>query len=127
MGEASQVQVGQSSVLVPLNRLSTIQDYAMGHMCFNIMSSDQPGKLQGFYLAAKAQYALPQADMIPAQIAEAQKSERNSPRLVSSVSVSGLEYTDLTQAMTPETLVEGKNFRQINPTSFFNKGIALNV
>jgi hypothetical protein len=41
-------------------------------MWLNIMVSDLPGRLEEFYMAAKAQIALLQAKMILAQIAEAQ-------------------------------------------------------
>ena len=44
----------------------------MGYMCFNIMFSGQRGRHEGFYLAAKAQLALPQANMNSTQIAETQ-------------------------------------------------------
>jgi hypothetical protein len=45
-------------------------------MWLNIMVSDLPGTLEEFYMAAKAQLALLQAKMIPAQIAAAQKLAR---------------------------------------------------
>ena len=50
----------------------------MAHMCLNIMASGQPGTLVEFYMAAKAQIALHQAKMIPAQIAEALKLAREN-------------------------------------------------
>jgi len=53
--------------------IGNIRDFAMVHMCLNIMVSVQPGTLAGFYVATRAQIALPGAKMIPAQIAEATK------------------------------------------------------
>jgi hypothetical protein len=48
----------------------------MAPMGLNIKVSDLLGTLEEFYMAAKAQLALFQSKMIPAQIAEAQKLAR---------------------------------------------------
>ena len=52
-------------------------------MCLNIMASGQPGTLVEFYMATKAQIALHQAKMIPAQIAEALKLARENKSMES--------------------------------------------
>jgi len=66
----------------------------MAHMWLNIMASDLPGTLEEFHMAAKAQLALLQAKMIPAQIAEAQKLARECV----AKKYRGAEHTCLTSA-----------------------------